>query len=224
MSCKEHAKRTAKKIKIIKGDETLLYDKHIGVYDFSIYSVIIGAIIGVMMRDKIDEWSFYYYLIFYAIFLINQQTGLFFYCIKKLKFLFIKKWKNDQNLEWTINERSLSQKLIAGRQLTSLFTIYVLFILYFVTGQWMNIHRYNPSCRLSISVEILQSMNPKKILIFVGTSTIIEFMCCLYHKSTGYKNIIYHKRKNNIFLEGLALYYRLVLMEMTIYGILMANN
>ena len=208
-------------IKIINGDQTLLNDKHIGQYDISLYSFFVGAEIGLMMRDKNNEWTFYYYLTIYSISSINQQTGIFSNYLKKFKFYLTKRWKKHQNLEWIVNERSLNDKLIAGRQFTSLLITLLIFISYFVTGQWIHIFRYNPGCTLTISV---RGMNSYRIIMFIGTITVIDVICFLYHRCTNYANVIYHKRKHNIFLEGLVLLFRVFMMELVIYGILMANN
>ena len=188
-------------IKIIRGDSTLLNDKHISQYDFSIFSTILGAKIGFMMRDTHNEWSYYSYLIIYFISSINQQIGLFSNHKKKFIFCIMNIWKKDQNLEWKVNERTLNQKLIVGRRFTSLFLIYVIFISYFITGQWIHFYRYNLSCTFDISSAFFQSMKPHRIIIFISISTVIDLICFLYHKGARYKNVIYYK-KNNIFVAN----------------------
>ena len=63
------------RVKYVEEDNTLLKDKYVYEYDLSLFSVVLGANIGLMMRDKVNEWSFYYYIACYSIFSINQQLA-----------------------------------------------------------------------------------------------------------------------------------------------------
>ena len=204
------------KVEIMKGDQSLLYDKHITIYE--IFAIPLLAIkVGYMMQEIEINWNYYVYLVLFIFNSIELQTGVICISLKKLHHKII----NTNNKHYTVYDRSFSTKLAGGRKFVFTVIIFIKLATYMVAGEWTEHYNDNTKgCKMEIPDACYVQLSWEKIIIFTGLDIFIDILCFLYNIWTNFKNITYHIPQRSYFLQGFVYFFSSYLFELLVQKVL----